>query len=114
MSNYSFDTVEELLDTFEQWRKDREAYAACEGILARECPASGMPTESPVPVETYGIYIGFDQIKDTEAREYFLNLPTTFRLPAEAIDRLIEIGPSILDESEEFQRLVTGLRKEGD
>ncbi len=113
MSNYSFDTVQELLDTFGQWRKDREAYAACKGILEHDCPASHMPTKPPVAIETYRIYVGFDQIKDAKEREYFLNLPTTFHLPAEAVDKLREIGPTILDESEEFQSLLKGLKRQG-
>ena len=42
---------------------------------------------------------------------HFLGLPTTFRLPREAVDKLKAIGAKILDESDEFQRLVEGLKK---
>lgn len=110
MSNYSFDTVQELLDTFDQWRKDRAAYAACKGILNSECPTAHMPSKPPKPIETHGIYVGFDQIKDTKERERFLNLPTTFYLPKQAVDDLRGIGPKILDESEEFQSLCSFLK----
>jgi len=110
MSNYSFDTVQELIDTFNQWRTDRAAYAACKGILEGECPAAHMPTKAPKPIETYGIYVGFDQIKNTKEREYFLNLPTTFYLPNEAVNKLRDIGPRILDESEGFQSLCSFLK----
>lgn len=109
MSNYSFDTVQELLDTLNQWRKDRDVYAGCKGILQDKCPAAQMPTKALNPIETYGIYVGFDQIKDAKAREYFLNLPTTFYLPNKAVNALRNIGPRILDESEEFQSLCSFL-----
>jgi len=39
-----------------------------------------MPDKPPVPVDTYGIYVGFDQIKDPKEREYFLNMPMAFYL----------------------------------
>lgn len=109
MSNYSFDTVQELLDTLNQWRKDRDVYAGCKGIFQDKCPAAQMPTKALNPIETYGIYVGFDQIKDAKAREYFLNLPTTFYLPNKAVNALRNIGPRILDESEEFQSLCSFL-----
>ena len=51
-----------------------------------------MPDKPPAPVDTYGIYIGFDQIKDQKKREYFLNMPTTFCLKKEEVDDLRRIG----------------------
>jgi NTE family protein len=69
-----------------------------------------MPTKPPPSVETYGIYVGFDQIKNEQEREYYLNLPTTFSLPKNSVDDLMKIGPKILAESEEFKKLVDGLK----
>jgi len=109
MSNYSFDTVQLLLQEFEQWRKDRQGYAACEKILKRECPAAKMPTKAPPPIDTYPIYVGFDQIKSAKERDYFLNLPTTFHLPEEDVNKLRKVGAQILDESEAFRSLCSGL-----
>ena len=109
MGNYSFDTVQRILDTFDQWRKDRLVYAGCRNILQKKCPTAKMPTKPPNPIDAYGIYVGFDQIKERKEREYFLNLPTTFYLPKKQVDDLRKIGPVILDQSEEFRRLVKGL-----
>ena len=106
MGNYSFDSVQKLLDTLNQWRTDRKSYAACKAILEDRCPAAEMPTKAPNPIETYGIYVGFDQIKDAKQRQYFLNLPTTFYLRKKAVDDLREIGPQILNESTTFRRLM--------
>jgi NTE family protein len=110
MSNYSFDTVQQLLETFESWRHDAAAYAACKGILEKQCPAGRMPTKPAEAVETFPIYVGFDQIKNPKERQDFLDLPTTFALPKEEVDKLRKIGPKLLDESEVFQKLCAELK----
>jgi NTE family protein len=110
MSNYSFDTVQLLLDTFTDWQKDRAVYAGCKAILQGACPAGEMPDKAPPSLETYGIYVGFDKIQNPKDRDYFLNLSTTFALPKEAIDKLREIGQLILDQSGDFQRLCSDLK----
>jgi NTE family protein len=110
MSNYSFDTVQELLATFESWRKDETNYAACKSILQDQCPAGRMPTPPPYIAETYAIYVGFDQVKNEKERQEFLNLPTTFVLPKKEIDRLRRIGPTILDESATYEKLCRELK----
>lgn len=109
MSNYSFDTVQQLLDTFDGWRKDDAAYATCQGFLKDKCGAE-MPTRPPNMAEAFAIYVGFDQIKDAKERRDFLNLPTTFALPKEEVDKLRKIGPTILDQSEAFQKLCAELK----
>jgi predicted acylesterase/phospholipase RssA len=109
MSNYSFETVQELFKTFDEWRKDSQNYDDCKDVLDKKCPGANMPAKPPAPVDTYGIYVGFDQIKDQKKREYFLNMPTTFSLKKEEVDDLRKIGPEILDDSGEFQRLLKGL-----
>ena len=110
MSNYSFDTVQQLLDTFDYWQKDAAAYAACKGILQDQCPAGKMPTRPPNMAEAFAVYVGFDQIRDAKERQRFLSLPTTFALPKEEVDKLRKIGPQILDQSEGFQKLCAELR----
>lgn len=109
MSNYSFDTVQMLMDTFDEWRRDSEYYADCEDVLREACPEAVMPDKPPVPVDTYGVYVGFDQIRELKEREYFLNMPTAFCLKEKEVDDLLKAGPKILDESVEFRRLLEGL-----
>ena len=110
LGNYSFDTVQQLLDTFDSWQKDEASYAACNGILQDQCPAGKMPTRPPNMAEAFAVYVGFDQIKDPKERQEFLNLPTTFALPKEEVDKLRKIGPKILDESESYRNLCTELK----
>ena len=109
MSNYSFETVQALHNTFDEWRSDAQNYNDCEGILKEKCPTANMPYKPPVPVDTYGIYVGFDQIKDQSRKNHFMNMETSFCLKPEEVDDLRKIGPEILDDSEEFQRLLKGL-----
>lgn len=110
MSNYSFDTVQQLLDTMEQWKKDRLVYKGCSGILKRACPGAKMPTPPPPALDTYPIYVGFDQIKDDNRRDHFLNLPTTFYLPKKEVDELRMIGPEILMKNENYKKLLKDLK----
>jgi len=45
-------------------------------------------------------------LKDKAESEYLYNLPTTFVLPDEAVDRLRAAAGTILNDSPEFQRLL--------
>ncbi len=110
MSNYSFDTVQQLQDTFGTWKKDDDAYASCNSILKDQCPEGKMPTKPPNMAEAFALYVGFDQIKESKERQYFLNLPTTFSLPAKDIDRLRKIGPRILGQSLGYKALCNELK----
>jgi NTE family protein len=110
MSNYSFDTVRRVFDIFNQWEKDRRSFTDCQKILKDSCPAARMPSEPPEPVDTYAIYVGFDQIKEPTERQYFLDLPTTFSLPEEQVDRLRKIGPAILDQAQDYRNLCAELK----
>jgi NTE family protein len=72
-----------------------------------------MDTKPPDMAETFAIYVGFDQIKDPKERQDFLNLPTTFALPKEEVDKIRKIGPGILDESEGYRKLCAELKCQG-
>ena len=109
MSNYSFDAVQQLVDTFDSWQKDKDSYAACNGILQDQKPGGKMPTRPPNTVDAFALYVGFDQIKDAKERQDYLNLPTTFSLPKQDVDKLRKIGPQILEQSEGFQKLCAEL-----
>jgi NTE family protein len=44
--------------------------------------------------------------RDTQEREYLNELPTSFSLPAEAVDRLRAAAATIINESPAFQRML--------
>jgi NTE family protein len=57
----------------------------------------------------YGLY-GDRIFEDPEEREYFNNLPTSFSLPDDTIDRLRDAARRLLRESEDYQQLLDLLR----
>jgi len=50
--------------------------------------------------------VSFDAIADPKERAYFMNLPTSFKLPDEAVDRLRELGGRLLRESKPYRTLL--------
>jgi NTE family protein len=61
-------------------------------------------------VKPHVIEVSFDVIDDDGQRSYFKQLPTSFTLKHEEVDRLREAGRSILLESPDFQRLIRQLQ----
>ena len=53
--------------------------------------------------------VSFDEIRDPKERVYFMDLPTSFVLPAEDVDRLREVAGRLLRQSAEFQSVVREL-----
>lgn len=50
--------------------------------------------------------VSFDGIADPKEREYFMNLPTSFVLSDEEVDRLREVGGRLLRQSDDYRALV--------
>jgi NTE family protein len=67
------------------------------------------PDGQPLAVEFYAIDINFDAIADPEERRYFRNLPTSFVLTDEQVDRLREMAGRLLRQSPDYQRLLRDL-----
>ncbi len=97
MDRYSYETAELLKEQIERW-KTRQLH---------EQGANGKPRKE---VRFYPIVIGFSSITDPAERRFFMNQPTTFFLPDEAVDRIRNVGGRLLRESPLFQSFVTDLR----
>lgn len=103
IDRYSFETVETMKDQAEIWNWRRELRVA----EARFAGMSEAEAEASVPkVEMRVLNVSFDAIPDPQEREYFMNLPTSFVLPPEAVDRLREIAGRLLRESVDYRSLV--------
>jgi NTE family protein len=83
---YNFDTVELLRESAARW--------------SREVKDHGDTMEARV------VEVAFDHVADPEERAFLNNVATSFTLPDETIDRLIEVGGRLLRESSEYQAFV--------
>ncbi len=67
------------------------------------------PDGQPLAIEFYAIDINFDAIADPDEKRYFRNLPTSFALTDEQVDRLREMAGRLLRQSPDYQRLLRDL-----
>ena len=106
IERYSYETVENMRDRAEirKWR--RELLVA----RARLAGATEAQAEASVPNAGFEVLdVSFDAIRDPKERAYFLELPTSFVLSADEVDRLREIAGRLLRESSEYQSVVREL-----
>ncbi len=62
------------------------------------------------PVSPYFIPLSFEDVPDAPPRRWLNEIPTSFVLKAEQVDRLIATGRELLRNNPEFQRLLASLR----
>jgi NTE family protein len=106
IERYSFETIETMKDRAEIWKWRRDLLVA----QARLAGATEAAAESNVPkFDLHVLDVSFDAISDPKERAYFMDLPTSFVLPAEAVDRLREIACRLLHQSPEYKRVVQEL-----
>jgi NTE family protein len=103
IDHYSFETVETMKDRAEIWKWRRDLLVS----KARLAGATEEEAEASIPKISVNVLdVSFDAISDPEERAYFMNLPTSFSLPAEDIDRLRGIASTLLLQSDEYERIV--------
>lgn len=106
IERYSFETVESMKDLAQIWAWRRELRVA----QARLAGATKAEAEASMPKVTLEVLdVSFDAIPDPEERAYFMNLPTTFVLPVEAVDRLREVAGRLLRQSADYESVVREL-----
>ena len=101
---FSHEAIELLRDTAARWQtlrriRNSPAYAA------NKDPAVAAALRVP-PAEIYAIDVSFPRLKDKAELDYLNQQPTSFVLPAEAVDRLRAAAGTILMDSPDFQRLL--------
>lgn len=88
--------------TMERYSKDTVAMMGMMvELLERKLPGAVAGS-----LQFFPITLSFDSLPDAAERNYFLNVPTSFFLSNEAVDRLREVGGRLLRDSPEFQRLL--------
>jgi NTE family protein len=60
-------------------------------------------------LDVYVINVSFSEVKDANERAYLNEQPTSFVLPAEAVDRLRAAAGTIVLESPDFRRYLKDL-----
>ncbi len=104
IDRYSYETVELLRDMIARWdvlRKIRES-----GALDVKKDESLAPLLNAPSARLYAVDVSFGQLKDDKELAYLNDLPTSFVLPSEAVDRLRAAAGKILLDSPDFQRLL--------
>ena len=104
IDHYSYEAVELLKDISARWdtmRRIRNLAGCSTNKESLICVATRVPQ-----AEIYAIDVSFAALPDKTEREYLNQQPTTFVLPAEAVDRLRAAAGTIIQASPEFQRLL--------
>ena len=101
---FSYEAVELLKDTAAQWNTLRRVRNSAAYANNKE-PAVAAALRVP-EAEIYAIDVSFPMLKDKAELDYLNRQPTTFVLPAEAVDRLRAAAGKIIMESPEFRRLL--------
>ena len=103
IDHFSSDSVELLKDIAQRWANQRRLEVAEKRIAGM----TKAEAEAAVPALSFdAIDVSFDAITDPQERRYFMELPTSFVLPAEAVDKLRAVGGRLLRESRGFQTLL--------
>lgn len=108
LNRYNFETVALLRANAKRWAKEiREARCGPDG--------TGLPMSTTGQQERvcHGldldiVEVSFDALSDEQ--EYLKTLPTSFKLPHGAVDRLRAAARRVLRESQDFQKLLRDMR----
>ena len=104
IDRYSGEQVEELRDIEAHWKILREVRDSIAFDKDKD-PALRFIRNVP-NAELYVIDVSFAALKDEAERDYLNQLPTSFFLPDEAVDRLRAAAAKIVLDSPDFQRLL--------
>jgi NTE family protein len=107
IDRYSYEAVELLKDIIYRWKEIRALRAA--GAFAGANSASLERAVDVPDVDLYAVDVSIAADVNAAERDYLNNLPTSFVLPDEAVDRLREAAGRIVRSSPEYQRLLRDL-----
>lgn len=92
INNYTFESTALLRQMVKEWSKFRQT----------DAPAAS-------PLDYYVMEVNFHSLPNVKERAGFLDLPTSFNLPDQDVDRLCDAARRILHSNRDFQRLVRDL-----
>jgi len=103
IDRYSYESISLLNDIVSRWALERRLAIAEARLAGKRELEEGLG--GPL-VELYAIDVSFRDIADPDERRYFENLPTSFVLSAEVVDRLRDVASRLLSASPAYRRLV--------
>ena len=104
IARYNRETVALLQESFGRWTRE---------IQEGRCPPGQISTEpgSCGDITFYLTEVRFQDLEDPEERSTLNNLPTSFQLKPEEVDKLRDAARRLLRNSEDFQKLLRDLEK---
>jgi NTE family protein len=109
LQRYSFETVALLKDRLKEW--EEQSYEVECGTESAHKSTRGTGTKDDCQgVQFHFIEVNFSEYPDEAERIYLKQLPTSFSLTDEAVDRLIAAGRLVLRNNSDYQRLLEDSR----
>jgi NTE family protein len=103
--------MEVLRSNIADWQRSITAGRCQKNPDTKDPANSGKSVQrSACAAQVYLIEVNFNMLQDEAEREHLLNLPTSFYLDPEDVDRLKTAARSVLKESKVFQRLLNDLQ----
>jgi hypothetical protein len=109
LDNYSFDTLELLSASVNEFNEDARLVEGCKKLAVRNSTQCALDIPAPHRIELFPVQVAFEYLGSAEERAWFKNLPTTFQLPRETVDTLRAAGRRLLSGDPEFQNVLKTL-----
>lgn len=109
LDNYTFDTLEILRATVNEFNEEARLISGCKALAAGKGAQCVPDIPAPHQIELFPVEVAFEYIEEAKERNWFKNLPTTFELPRATVDKLRAIGRRILSEDPQFKKLMEAL-----
>jgi NTE family protein len=111
VDRYASESIELLRDIDARWTALRAIRDSAAFVKERD-PTVRWVADAP-NADIYPIEVSFEVLADAKERQYLNQLPTSFALPAEAVDRLRAAAKKIILASPEIQKIVAPPRGNG-
>ncbi|MDA8137161.1 MAG: patatin-like phospholipase family protein [Desulfobacteraceae bacterium] len=115
MDNYAHASVTQLREELYARVQEQKNDEKCKALLDK-CPNPPKIFPFAADVDPYVIEINFEAASQIpgENPRYYLDLPTSFKLSKEQVDKLITIGPKLLQAAPQYQCLLKVLTAEAE
>jgi NTE family protein len=107
-------TIEETLDAVTNIQLHRYNVATLQQMQQALVRWAGQLSTPERPVTSYFIRLSFEDVPEGPLRRFLNEIPTSYSLSGDQVDRLIATGRELLRNNAEYQRLLASLRAQAD